>query len=83
MAMTNEVISSVSFETIQNAMDCAKALISEGYLVAINPMLEKSIESPFEMRVGEYIVSTNSKKGSQFKFMVVGSDKDSYERSPN
>ena len=83
MAMTNEVISSVSFETIQNAMDCAKALISEGYPVAIAPMLEKSFEYPFEMRVGEYIVSTNSKKGSQFKFMVVGSDKDSYERSPN
>lgn len=83
MAMTNEVISSVSFETIQNAMDYAKALISEGYPVAINPILETTIYSHFKKKVVGYTVYTNSKKDSQFKFTVVEGDKDSYERSPN
>jgi hypothetical protein len=83
MAMTNDIISSVSFETIQNAMDYIKALISEGYPVAINPRLETTIYSPFEKKVVGYIVYTNSKKDSQFKFTVVGGDKDSYERNPN
>lgn len=81
MAMTNEVVSSVSFETIQNAVDYAKALISEGYPVTINPMLEKSLEYPFEMKVGEYIVCTNSKKGSQFSFTVVGNDENKLDKA--
>ena len=74
--MTNDVVSSVSFETFSNAMDYAKALILEGYPVAITPMFEKSYSYPFEKRVREYIVYTNSKKDSQFKFTVVESDKD-------
>jgi len=86
MAMND--ISCVSFETIQNAMDYVKALISEGYPVAIAPMLETSSDYPFEKKVKEYIVYTNPKKGTQIKLETVYSEFDSkekefYEGNPN